>query len=167
MTVEPFGIKTKDLTYDQVADVINKSVTAGAALHEGLKGYHKLPDTCTHHSYTFVGVDVDNDTYFSDGANAFSGNIIELKDLDEHLGINVIKIDSDDTTTKQQVIPPELQQIILDTMDDGALDLTIKNGDCYCFVAHNNDESRTIYSWHPDDDEFVTMTLTADVLDVL
>lgn len=80
MKFKPFAIR--NMTTEQVQIMLDKSVEAGAELHDSLWDYPS--DLCT-----FWGIHVDNSTLTHDQLIAFGQDCVEITfdQLDEHLGL--------------------------------------------------------------------------------
>ncbi len=80
--IKPFAIDCTDLTEEQVAEIISKSLEAGAEEYDTLAGY-------AYDSFPYWGVDDDACTYVNDELDMFGDDVvlITFDQLDEHLGL--------------------------------------------------------------------------------
>lgn len=84
MNFKPFCINIENMTDEQVREIFDKAVKAGAVINETVGGYNQ--------GYAYFGVDYDNDTMFYNHVDDYHINgvfakLITIEELDEHLGI--------------------------------------------------------------------------------
>lgn len=96
MNFKPFYIKYESwMTEEQVVQVLDKAVIAGAVLFEDPLARGRSRSHITPAIWKYFGVDIDNETYFSDDEHYYGRGSdaieITLEQVDYHLGLNKSK----------------------------------------------------------------------------
>lgn len=104
MNFKPFYINIQDMTDEQVCEILNKSIAAGAVLREDVSA------SC---GYRYFGVDYDSETIFWDKTTPYSNECtiaieITLDQVDEHLGLTKPK---QTTTTQENIMTNEITDL--------------------------------------------------------
>ena len=105
--VKPFYIKYEGwMRTADVGSVLDKAISIGAYLNEGLVGYHQTESgiEVPVGQYIYFGVSNALETYFSDNPRNFGSHAIEIKldQVDEHLGLT--KVDKSADATPQSLV---------------------------------------------------------------
>lgn len=106
--VEPFYIKYEEwMRTADVVVVLDKAISCGAILDEGIYGHHNYYDSGYLHrdgTFKLFGVNSFGDTYLCDIIDGFGKDAVEitLDQVDDHLGL--IKVDKSANATPQSLV---------------------------------------------------------------